>query len=83
MVCADKADLLYKVWAMEICARILSQENLTVMLYLYDLYKVDRVCVYVETEPHQTLSPCQVEVKETCLPNLNVEYAGQIGTILV
>lgn len=30
-------------------------------------------------ESRQTLSPCQVEVKETCLPNLNVEYLGQSG----
>lgn len=42
--------------AMSICACILSQEDLTVMLYLYDLYKANRICVYVEKEPHQTLS---------------------------
>lgn len=64
---------------MSIGARIVSQEDLTAMLHLYDLYKVGRICIYVEKQPHQTLSPYQVEVKEICLPNLNIEYAGQSG----
>lgn len=68
-----------KCEAMSICARILSQQDLTAMLYLYDLYKLDKICIYVEEESHQTRSLCNVEVKETCLPNLNVEYASKTG----
>lgn len=59
-----------------ICPHILSQKDLTTMLYLCDLYKVGRICIYLEMEPYQTLSFYQVKAKETCLPYLNVKYAG-------
>lgn len=61
------------------CAQVLLQEDLTVMSYLYNLYKVGRTCIYVDKGPYQTLSPSRVEAKERYLPNLNDIYASQCG----
>lgn len=47
------------------------------MLFLYDLCKVGRVCIYVDKSHYQTSRPSRVETNERCLPNLNVEYTGQ------
>lgn len=49
------------------------------MLYLYNIYNVDRICIYVLKSPCQTSSPSRVEAKDRCLANLNVEYIGQCG----
>lgn len=43
------------------------------MLYLYNLYKVDRFVYMSKRALYQTLSPC-VKAKESCLTSLNVEY---------
>lgn len=61
---------------MSIYVHVLLQEDLTVMLYLYDLYKVSIICVYVEKSHCQTLKPTLFKAKKRCLSNLNVEYIG-------
>lgn len=74
---------LIKCEIMSICVCILSQEDLTAILYLYDLYKVDRIYTYVEKESHQSLSTCQVEEKETCLSTWMLSMLANLGMIRI
>lgn len=52
------------------------------MLYLYDLYKVGRICIYVEKEPKLKLWAF-IELKqiEIFAPNLNLSMFVNPGMI--
>lgn len=56
---------------MSICANLAAKEDLIVLLYLHDIYNIDRISVYVIKSSSQTSSPLFVETQKGCVPNMN------------
>lgn len=64
---------------MSVCARLSTQIDLNVMLYLYDLYNIGRISIYVIKSSGQNIKPSRYCNKEGCVINTKEEYINHEG----